>query len=287
MPQILCPLCHDILSAEGRTWRCALGHCFDVAKEGYVNLLLVQNKKSRDPGDTPESVKARSAFLQAGHYQPLRDAVVDLLRPLQAADLLDIGCGEGYYTSALRSVVPAVIGLDIAKAAIQLAARRFKDITWLVGSGIALPVPDASVDVVSSLFSPLPVAEMARVLKPQGHVLVVTPAPEHLWAVREGLFGEVRAHEPDKFLKDFAEGFELIARELVRYPLTLSQQALKDLLAMTPYAWKAKADRRAALEQQDGFVTEAAFSVMLFRKTIAETNGAEAELAPVPDSLGD
>lgn len=285
MPQILCPLCQDILNAEGRTWRCALGHCFDVAREGYVNLLLVQNKKSRDPGDTPESVKARSAFLQAGHYQPLRDAVVALLTPLQARDLLDIGCGEGYYTSALQGAVPEVIGLDIAKPAIQLAARRCKDITWLVGSGIALPLPEASVDVVSSLFSPLPVAEMARVLRPGGHVLVVTPAPEHLWAVREGLFGEVRAHEPDKFLKDFADGFELAGRELVRYPLTLSQQALKDLLAMTPYAWKAKAERRAALELQDGFVTEAAFSVMLFRKTRQEASRDDTMLAS--ESLGD
>ncbi len=287
MPQILCPLCDDILQAEGRTWRCALGHCFDVAKEGYVNLLLVQNKKSRDPGDTPESVKARSVFLQAGHYQPLRDAVVDLLKPLLIADLLDIGCGEGYYTSAMRTVVPEVIGLDIAKPAIQLAARRFKDITWLVGSGIALPLPDASVDLVSSLFSPLPVAEMARVLRPQGHVLVVTPAPEHLWAVREGLFGEVRAHEPDKFLRDFADGFELVGRERVRYPLMLSQPALKDLLAMTPYAWKATAERRALLEQQDGFATEAAFSVMVFRKTMTAPDRAAAGVTAVPDSLGD
>ncbi len=266
MPAFICPLCQSPLLAQAPSWRCENGHSFDVAREGYVNLLPVQHKKSKSPGDTPDSVQARRAFLQAGHYQPLRDAVTDLLRPLAALTLLDLGCGEGYYTSALHEVVPEVTGLDIAKPAIQLAARRFKGITWLVGSGSLLPLAAQSQDVVSSLFSPLPVAEMARVLRPGGHVLVVTPAPEHLWTVREGLFGEVRAHEPDKFLKDFAEGFELVGRELVRYPLTLTQQALKDLLAMTPYAWKAKAERRALLEQQDGFATEAAFSVMLFRK---------------------
>lgn len=287
MPAFICPLCQSPLLAQAPSWRCQHGHSFDVAREGYVNLLPVQHKKSKSPGDTPASVQARRAFLSAGHYQPLRDAVTALLRPLAATTLLDIGCGEGYYTNALRAVVPGVIGLDIAKPAIQLAARRCKDITWLVASGSLLPLAAGSQDVVSSLFSPLPVAEMARVLRPGGHVLVVTPAPEHLWAVREGLFGDVRAHEPDKFLRDFAVGFELVGRESVRYPLTLSQQALRELLAMTPYAWKATAERRAALEQQDGFVTEAAFSVMLFRKTTAETNAAEAEMAPVSESLGD
>ena len=276
MPQLICPLCQETLlenlpQEEGiqhsnRVWRCVNNHSFDVAREGYLNLHLVQHKKSKDPGDNPEMVKARREFLHANYYQPLRDAIIELLKPLHATSLLDIGCGEGYYTSSFRQIIDDVIGLDIAKPAIQLSAKKFKNITWLVGSGAMLPIATASVDIVSSMFSPLPIAEMARVLKPEGYVLVATPAPTHLWTMREGLFGEVQAHEPDKFLAGFDELFTLHSRTEVSFPLSLSNQALKDLLCMTPYVWKAKPEKRAALELLESFETAAAFTVFLFQK---------------------
>lgn len=270
MPHLICPLCHEpILHTQPKSWQCNNNHNFDVAREGYLNLHVVQHKKSRDPGDNPDMVKARRSFLQADYYQPLRDAVAEMLQPLAAQSLLDIGCGEGYYTSHFRKVIADVIGLDIAKTAIQLAAKRFKDITWLVGSGAMLPIADASIDIVSSMFSPLPIAEMVRVLKNQSYVLVATPAPRHLWTVREGLFDEVQAHEPDKFLAGFEESFTLHSRREVTFPLLLSNQALKDLLLMTPYVWKAKPEKRAALEQLDQFETEAAFTVLLFQKKVS------------------
>lgn len=266
MLELICPLCRAALQTPAKVWSCTNGHSFDVSREGYVNLLPVQHKKSRSPGDTAESVAARRRFLAAGHYQPLREAVALLLRGLQPQRLLDLGCGEGYYTEAMHAEVPIVCGLDIAKPAIQLAAKQQKAVTWLVASGALLPFADASLDVVSSLFSPLPVAEMQRVLKPGGHVVMVTPAPDHLWQVREGLFEQVRAHEPDKFLAVLGAHFVLQQRQRVEAPLALSQAALKDLLAMTPYAWRASAERRALLEASEGFQTLAAFDVMVFQR---------------------
>lgn len=271
MPAIRCPLCALPLPAEAGTWRCGNGHSFDVAREGYVNLLPVQQKKSLSPGDSADSLRARRAFLQAGHYQSLRDAVVAQLRPLAAQSLLDIGSGEGYYTAAMQPVAADITGIDIAKPGIQMAARSLPGMTWLVASAAALPLADASIDVVTSLFSPLPIAEMTRVLRPGGHVLAVTPAPDHLWQLRNGLFETVRAHEPDKFLKDFEAGYELVARQEVRAPLQLDNTSLRNLLSMTPYAWKARPERREALEQQVGFVTEAAFTVLLWRRKDSET----------------
>ena len=267
MPAIICPLCRQLLQRQAKTWSCAQGHSFDVAREGYVNLLPVQHKSSREPGDSAEMVMARRNFLQAGHYQPLRDAALALLAPLGGHSLLDIGCGEGYYTSALTGAAADVTGLDIAKPAIQLAARRFRDITWLVGSAALLPLADASVDIVCSLFSQLQIAEMRRVLQAGGHVLVVTPAPDHLWSVREQLFDAVQPHEPDKFLAGFEGSFELHTRQELRVSLSLTQQGLRQLMMMTPYAWKAKPEKRAALEGRGSFFTEAAFSLMLLRKT--------------------
>jgi len=99
-----------------------------------------------------------------------------------------------------------------------------------------------------------------------GHVLVARPAPDHLWAIREGLFGEVQAHQPEKFLPELQAAFSLLEQAEIRFPLPLTQSALKQLLAMTPYVWKAKPERRAALEANPAFATEAAFSLMVFRK---------------------
>lgn len=265
MPSIICPLCRLALQRDEKTWHCENRHSFDVAREGYVNLLPVQHKNSRDPGDDAQMVQARRDFLQAGHYQPLRDAVLQSLAPLQAQSLLDIGCGEGWYTSAFTQIAIEVTGLDIARPAIRLAAKRHPGICWLVGSGALLPLADESIDIVSNLFTQLHVAEMQRVLKPGGHVLVVTPAADHLWSIREQLFDDVRAHDPDKFLAGFEEAFELQAQQEVRFGLELDQPGLQQLLQMTPYAWKARPERRELLAAHEHFDTEAAFSLILFK----------------------
>ncbi|GAC1620086.1 MAG: methyltransferase domain-containing protein [Nevskia sp.] len=264
---ILCPLCRLPLQRQPKVWTCANRHGFDVARDGHVNLLPVQHKHSREPGDRPEMIVARREFLQAGHYAPLREAAVAMIAALgRPASLLDIGCGEGYYTSAFAAVAAEVIGLDIAKPAVQMAAKRHKGPTWLVGSGALLPVADGTVDVVATLFTPLHVAEIARVLGAGGSVLIATPAADHLLSLREGLFDEVRAHEPDKFIAEFAPAFELAERRDVRVPLALTQATLKQLLLMTPYVWKARPEKRAALEQHAQFETTAAFSLMRFRR---------------------
>lgn len=266
MSCIVCPNCRLPLDRQLKSWTCANGHSFDLAREGYVNLLLAQHKNSREPGDNADMVRARRDFLEAGHYAPLRTAVVDVLAPLQPRRVLDVGCGEGYYTSAFPGLAQETIGIDIGKPAIRLAAKRYREITWLVASGATLPMADGSVDLVTSLFCPLHIAEIRRVLRPDAHALLVTPASDHLWNLREGLFEEVRAHEPDKFIAEFAAGFELHARHEVRFALRLDQWALRQLLTMTPYVWKARPERRAALESNTAFQTEAALTLMLFRR---------------------
>ncbi|WP_425278789.1 putative RNA methyltransferase [Enterobacter hormaechei] len=127
-----CPLCHAPLTCAEKTFICPQGHQFDRAKEGYVNLLPVQHKRSRDPGDSAEMMQARRAFLDAGHYQPLRDAVVALLRQSLTegvSAMLDIGCGEGYYTATFADVAAEkgaeTYGLDVSKVAIRAAAKRY------------------------------------------------------------------------------------------------------------------------------------------------------------------
>lgn len=266
MNLLMCPVCRQGLRLNERTWRCDHNHSYDMAKQGYVNLHVVQHKHSKNPGDTPESVQARRAFLSAGFYAPLQQAVVEKIRQLRIENLLDIGCGEGYYTDAMQQQVLQCVGVDIAKNAVQVAAKLNKDVTWVVGTGAILPVLDDSIDLCTSLFSPIPEQEILRVLKAQGYLLVVTPAKEHLYAMREALFSEVNPHEPHKFVEQLSQSFELIDAQVVDAPLKLDQIALKNLIEMTPYAYKAKPELRQALEQKNEFNVSAQFQIYLFKK---------------------
>ncbi|MFB6348354.1 putative RNA methyltransferase [Moraxella sp. ZJ142] len=267
---LTCPICQTPLILTDKTYRCTHGHSFDVAKEGYVNLHVVQHKKSKNPGDTIEAVQARRAFLAAGYYEPLKLAVADIVQAIKPQTVLDIGCGEGYYTQALMAT-SKVIGLDIAKSAVQIAAKADKAnrITWVVGTGAVLPVADASVSVCTSLFSPLPVDEMHRVLASDGILVVATPAPSHLYAMRAALFDTVIAHQPDKFVQLLSPKFRLIQTHFITAPMQLDNQALKSLIAMTPYAYKAKPERRAMLEQCAEFAVSGEFCVYVFAKSDA------------------
>ena len=266
MNLLMCPVCREALHLTDRTWRCANHHSYDVAKQGYVNLHVVQHKHSKNPGDTPESVQARRAFLSTGFYAPLQQAVVKKIRELEIENLLDIGCGEGYYTNAMQAEVKQCVGVDIAKNAVQIAAKLNKQVTWVVGTGATLPVLDGSIDLCSSLFSPIPKQEILRVLKTRAYLMVVTPATEHLYAMREALFEEVNPHEAHKFVEQLQNEFELLDDWVVDAPLTLKQSDLKNLIAMTPYAYKAKPERRQALEQHPQFALNAQFQIYLFQK---------------------
>lgn len=266
MNLLMCPVCREALKLTEKTWRCINNHSYDVAKQGYVNLHVVQHKHSKNPGDTVESVQARRAFLSAGFYAPLQQAVVKKIRELRIESLLDIGCGEGYYTNAMQAEVLQCVGVDIAKNAVQVAAKLNKKVTWVVGTGATLPVLNASIDLCTSLFSPIPKQEILRVLKPNAYLMVVTPATEHLYAMREALFEEVNPHESQKFVDQLADAFELVDQSVVDAPFTVQQTDLKNLIAMTPYAYKAKPERRQALEQNEHFELKGQFQIYLFKK---------------------
>jgi len=272
---IVCPLCRGALQRGVTRWHCGNGHAFDVAREGYVNLLPVQQRRSRAPGDNADMVRARREFLDAGHYAPLREAIRALLAARPAAHVLDIGCGEGYYTGVLRAGSESAaaagesVGIDISRDAIQRAAKRYPGITWLVAGSAALPLADACCDLVASLFAPVPAAEIARVLAPGGQVLIATPDADHLQALREILFETVRPHEPAKSLTALLPAFVEVTRARVRFPLALDTAALRQLLLMTPYGWRATAARREALLARGQLEAQAAFTLFLLRRADA------------------
>jgi 23S rRNA (guanine745-N1)-methyltransferase len=270
MPLFTCPLCHTALVPEPRVWRCAQGHCFDVARDGHVNLLPVQFRHSKAPGDPLLMVQARRAFLAAGHYAPLREALAEAVSDAckgRAAPvcLLDIGCGEGYYTSAFAGEGRDVVGVDIAKPAIEAAARRLRQMTWLVARGTHLPCAPHSVDVITSIFAPLPVDELRRVCRPGGCIVVAMAGAGHLAGLREGLFDEVREHDPDHALAPLRAAFTEVCVRDVSFDLELATPDIGFLLDMTPYAWRAKPERVAAMRAKEQLSVAAVLRLAVFR----------------------
>ncbi|EOG2477402.1 23S rRNA (guanine(745)-N(1))-methyltransferase, partial [Serratia marcescens] len=233
-----CPLCHQPLHFSSQRWRCDGNHQFDQAKEGYVNLLPVQHKRSKQPGDSAEMMQARRAFLDGGFYQPLQQQVAEWLDLALAADagaLLDIGCGEGYYTAAVAARLAqqrnmAVYGLDVAKVAIRYAAKRYPAVSFCVASSHRLPFADGALDAVLRIYAPCKAAELARVVKPGGVVVTVSPGPRHLYQLKEQVYQQAQLHaEQDEQF----DGFECERKEALAYTMTLPGAQAANLLQMT------------------------------------------------------
>ena len=255
---LTCPLCHSLLNPSDSGLSCVNRHSFDRARQGYYNLLPVQFKNSREPGDNPAMVEARRRFLDAGHYAPLAKRLAELAASYQPESWLDIGCGEGYYTQQIAEALPTADGyaLDISREAVKQACRRNKQINWLVASMARIPLADASCDLLASVFSPLDWSEALRLLTPGGGLLRMGPTREHLYELREQLYDEVRDYDDEKHLGLIPASMQLTHSETLRFQLQLnSAEARADLLAMTPHGWRASAERRAEVIAQDLQVT--------------------------------
>ena len=250
---LICPICQSALTAHENTVRCIYQHSFDRARQGYLNLLPVQHKKSRAPGDNSAMVQARRAFLSAGYYAPLAERFATLMQQRQPQRWLDIGCGEGYYTAHIAQALPDSQGyaLDISREAVKQACKRDAHTAWLVASMARLPLANESCQAIASIFSPIDWVEAQRVLGPGGAVLRMGPCSDHLLELREQLYDDVHSYDDSKHLEQMPERMQHVHSETLRFILTLDDpQARSNLLAMTPHGWRASAEKRAAVINQ-------------------------------------
>lgn len=256
--QLACPLDGQPLASGERRYFCPDGHSFDVARQGYVNLLPVQQKRTRSPGDSGEMIAARQRFLGAGFYDRIAEELFAMLHDLgfdNEACLLDAGCGEGFYLDflyrklAADGLSPGMAGLDISKAAIVAAAKRNKNVTWLVASNKQPPLLPRSVDVIVCMFG-FPVFDaFKQILKPGGKLLLVEAGSQHLIELRRVIYEQLKQRSLPELGAALAQGFELQGEEGLTYKVELSaQQQIDDLLLMTPHLFRASKEgkQRAA-----------------------------------------
>lgn len=264
--RLRCPVCHAQLRRDGQTWRCENGHAFDVAKEGYVNLLLPQQRGARPPGYDRDMLRSRRRILESGLYAPIADALADLLA--DASAVLDAGCGEGWYLRALAERASFERwGVDIAKIGVQLAARSDPAGGYAVANVYALPFLSGSFDGVLSVFSPIAWDEFTRVVTPGGKVVVAQPGPDHLSGLKELLYAEPRAN-PDKDFAAGATAWSRTDRRRVRFDIELhDRQQIVDLFAMTPYWHTASEPARARVLDGDRLSTPIDFLLTVYQHT--------------------
>lgn len=236
--QLLCSVCGHPLIKEEKTYRCAQRHSFDIARQGYVNLLAVQQKHSLNPGDTREQVLARRRFLDGGYYAPIADALCDLaLTNGCTGPILDVGCGEGYYSTRLADALQAeLVGLDISKEAVRCAAGRYKNALWLCATASHLPVGDGGAGLVTSLFALTMPEEFRRVLASGGSFIQVLAAEDHLLGLKSIIYPEL-THKQKQTVPELP-GFRLAESVPVSFSFTLEGEAVQDLLYMTPHVYR-------------------------------------------------
>ena len=281
---LTCPICQTPLERNNTIFECSQHHTFDIAKEGYVNL--VTRKLSASVGDTKEMLQARRSFLDAGLYRPLSDAlnahVLNALPQVQThhtdgeVTLLDAGCGEGYYLGQLQSFLKkqrmdkdiAFFGLDISKDAIRMAARRYKHTQFVVADlKERLAFADSSIYLLLNIFAPRNVAEFARILVPDGIVIIVIPGANHLRQLRETLpLLNIQENKSQHVEEQFAPYFKHLTTSSISYTLRLTQQEVEQVVMMTPNYWHLSNEIRERLRNMQGLETEVECIYLVFQK---------------------
>ncbi|MGH1462969.1 MAG: putative RNA methyltransferase [Neptuniibacter sp.] len=274
--QLTCPVCKSNLNQQGKNLRCENNHSFDAARQGYWNLLLAHKKRSKDPGDNTEMVASRRAFLDKGFYSPLSERInqlsINSLNNRASPSILDMGCGEGYYTNRLHEalqhegITAELTGLDISKHAVKAACLRNKGICWLVASGADIPIQNESLDLQLVLFSRLMPEAFAKPMKADGTLMVAWPGKQHLIELRKLIYQEIKTSQfnPEQTLSTH---FSLQHQEQVTYTFTLDSYAdIATLLGMTPHSQRLSSEAKETICKQQQLELTMDVNLGLFKR---------------------
>ena len=259
------------------SYRCPENHSYDMAKSGYVNLLLANQKRTKNPGYNKEMIQARRRFFAKGYYDCIGTQLIDALQRSipqlcrrQSVQILDVGCADGYLSDQIyqRWPNPAQMwGIDLSKIAIQYAAQSYPKINFAVGNAYHLPVLPNSVDLIIQILAPTNEAEYARVLKKDGFLVTITPNTEHLWAIKEQIYETPNKHQPKAL--DFTH-FVLQDKAMINDRICLEEQSdIQSIFRMTPYYWRVSQTARERVESLHRLETEIDLLVTIYQNQLA------------------
>ena len=233
-----CPICQENLTLLETSLKCCNRHSFDLAKFGYVNLAP-QIKQSANYDK--ENFQNRQQILEAGFYQAILDTVSDLLAGSETSTtILDIGCGEGFYSRKLQEShsEKTFYAFDISKDSVQIAAKSEPNwaVNWFVGDLARLPIKDASMDILLDIFSPANYGEFRRVLSKDGILIKVIPTKNHLKEIRQKVQDQLtnKDYSNQDIKNHFQEHFTILSSQTASLTKTITTEQLQALLSMTP-----------------------------------------------------
>lgn len=255
---IICPICKNKLIKDEKRYYCENKHSFDIASEGYINLYL---KKSIDSGDSVESMTARHKFLSLDYYSFLKDEINKIIKDLKVTSLLDLACGEGYYTKDLCTLEK--IGIDLSKKGLKLASKRDKSTTYILSSIFHCPIKDESVDMILTCFAPIAKEEIRRILEDDGYFLLINPHRDHLIELKEAIYDNPYENVDEDIE---IEGLKLIEKRVINQRRILNQETIQNLFMMTPYFYKTSLQDKDKLNEIDELEITFSFNLYLYKK---------------------
>ncbi len=260
-----------LIKMDGR-YTCPSGHSYDIASQGYVNLLL-GNKKNAFHGDNKLMLASRRAFLSLGYYYIIIQKISDIIKSRlkeKHVTVIDAGCGEGYYTNGIMLRLTELgyeadfYGIDVSKDAAAMAAKAYKGISFAVASVNEMPFSDNCADALISVFAPISEKEFYRVLKPGGILITVSPSPRHLFGLKEKIY-DVPYENP---LSTFSpQLLKKVGEDVLTYEAVLeNQKQINSLFTMTPYFYKTDEAGHRRVSQLTEVKTEIGFVFGIFLK---------------------
>ena len=264
--EFVCPVCGLLLRKQDRSYVCENRHSFDIARQGYVNLLTVQQKHSLTPGDTREQVLSRRSFLEEGHYAPIAQALIDAARKYGASgEILDVGCGEGYYSARLAKALNLPLtGLDISKEAVRCAAAKYKDFTWLCATAAHIPVRDGAAGVITSLFALTLPEEYRRVLAEGGLYLQVLAAQDHLLGLKSIIYDQLNFKEKQTVPE--LPGFTLLESIPIRFSFAGEGEQVQNPFSKTPQVFRIGKAGAERLQKTEALTDTASCVLNVYRR---------------------
>lgn len=246
-----CPVCGNSMHIDGgKSMVCLNKHCFDISKNGYVNLLLNSQKSKYDK----EMFKSRKLICEIGFFNPLIESIVLLLKnnisnnKFDYIRVLDAGCGQGFHLyQIMRRLHKRVsdnilgIGIDISKEGIRIASKNYKNIIWCVADLARIPFRNQRFDVILNILSPSNYSEFNRIIKNDGILIKVVPGSSYLKELRKVFYQDTdkEVYSNNEVIKHFSKNFKIIGIQNVQYDIAINKEEIKHVIKMTPLSWRA------------------------------------------------